>query len=147
MKKLKIIIPVLLLVGGFVGYTKFLKKPPPEPKVHGEVYVLPKDFVLNLKDGRFLKVGVGLLVEAGDPSIAAGGGGHGGGAAPPEGYGPMPQEALVRDIVVDHLTDVPADDLIDREERHEIKEAIAKDLRKRTDVKVEEVLFTDVAVQ
>jgi flagellar basal body-associated protein FliL len=144
MKKLKIIIPLLLLVGGFVGYTKFLKKPPPEPKVHGEVYVLPKDFVLNLKDGRFLKVGVGLVVQHGDPALAPAGG-HA--ATPPEGYGPMPQEALVRDIVVDHLTDVPADELIDRKHRHHIKEAIAKDLRKQTDVKVEHVLFTDVAVQ
>ena len=143
-KKLKVVIPVLLLVGGFVGYTKFLKAPPPEPKVHGEVYVLPKDFVLNLKDGRFLKVGVGLVVEHGDPALVPSGG-HA--ATPPEGYGPMPQEALVRDIVVDHLTDVPADELIDREHRHHIKEAIAKDLRKQTDVKVEHVLFTDVAVQ
>jgi flagellar basal body-associated protein FliL len=144
-KKLKLIVPLVLLVGAFFGYTKFLKAPPPKVKVHGQVYVLPKDFVLNLKDGRFVKLGVGLVVARDDPALA--GGGHGSASTPPEGYGALPQEALVRDIVTDHLTGTPADELIDREARHNLKEAIAKDLRKQTDVMVEHVLFTDVAVQ
>ena len=50
--KLKFIIPVLLLVLG--GAYKFvLAKPAPKEKakVQGEVYVLPKDFLVNLSDG------------------------------------------------------------------------------------------------
>ena len=144
MKKLKIIIPLVVLVAAGVTYKMVLAPKPPEPKVHGEVYVLPKEFVLNLKDGRFVKLGVGLVVEHGDPSIVAAGG-HA--ATPPDGYGPAAQEAIVRDIVTDHLTNAPADELIDRKGRHHIKEEIVKDLRKQTDVKVEHVLFTDVAVQ
>ncbi|HEY6780201.1 MAG TPA: flagellar basal body-associated FliL family protein [Thermoleophilaceae bacterium] len=143
MKKLKIIIPVVLLVAVGVTYKMVLAPKPPVPKVHGQVYVLPKEFVLNLKDGRFVKLGVGLVVEEGDPALLP----EGKEATPPDGYGPMPQEALVRDIVTDHLTDAPADELIDRKGRHHIKVAIVKDLRKQTDVKVEHVLFTDVAVQ
>jgi flagellar basal body-associated protein FliL len=142
-KRLKIILPLVLLGGAFAAYTLFSDKPPPDPVVHGEVYVLPKEFVLNLRDGRFLKIGVGLVVEHGDPDLAAAST-H---AAPPEGYGPMPQEALVRDVITDHLTNRPAVALIDRQERNQIKREIASDLRKKTDVNVESVLFTDVAVQ
>jgi flagellar protein FliL len=145
MKKLKIIVPIVLLAGGYVGYSQLSKERPPERKIHGQVYVLPKDFVLNLKDGRFLKIGVGLVVDAADPSL--GGAAHGSAAPVPEGYGPLAQEALVRDIVTDHLTGTPADNLINREARHDLKEAIAEALRKQTDVMVEDVLFTDVAVQ
>lgn len=141
--KLKFIVPLVLLVGAYVGYSKFIKEPPPEPKVHGQVYVLPKEFILNLKDGRFVKLGVGLVVAHDDETLAAGG--HG--ATPPEGYGAMTQEAIVRDIVTDALTDASADQLVDRAGRHDLKEQIAKSIKKTTDVKVEEVLFTDVAVQ
>jgi flagellar basal body-associated protein FliL len=142
MKRKLIIAAVVLLAGGFAAYKTVLAKPAPEPKVHGIAYVLPKEFILNLKDGRFLKLGVGLVV-AHDQELEA----HGESGAPPDGYGTMPQEALVRAVVTDRLTDASADALIDRAGRHELKEAIAKDLRKHTDVKVEEVLFTDVAVQ
>jgi flagellar basal body-associated protein FliL len=143
MKNLKIVVPVVILVLAGVGYQFFLKKPPPPPVVEGQVYVLPKDFVLNLKDGRFVKLGVGLVVKEGDPALLP----EGKEATPPEGYGAMPQEPLVRDIVTNNLTGVPAENLIDGKARHELKEKIAKDLRKHTDVQVEEVLFTDVAVQ
>jgi flagellar protein FliL len=142
--KLKFIVPLVLLVGAYVGYSKFIKEPPPEPKVHGQVYVLPKEFILNLKDGRFVKLGVGLVVAHDDQTLAAGG--HGG-ATPPEGYGAMTQEAMVRDIVTDSLTDASADQLVDRDGRHKLKDQIAKNIKKTTDVQVEEVLFTDVAVQ
>ena len=37
--------------------------------------------------------------------------------------------------------------MIDREGREQLQEKILKDLKKKTDVKVEEVLFPDVTVQ
>ena len=49
--KLKFIVPVLLLVLG--GVYKFVLAKPgapaPKPKVDGQVYVLPKEFLINLE--------------------------------------------------------------------------------------------------
>ncbi|MEA2129025.1 MAG: hypothetical protein QOJ85_1916, partial [Solirubrobacteraceae bacterium] len=57
--KMKIIIPVvLLLVLGGV-YKFVLAKPAAvaKPKIAGTVYVLPKEFLVNLASGRFAKLG------------------------------------------------------------------------------------------
>jgi flagellar basal body-associated protein FliL len=146
--KLKIVIPVvLLLVLGGV-YKFVLSKPAAvaKPKIAGTVYVLPKEFLVNLSAGRFAKLGVGIVLSHEDTGLAD--------AAkdkeapkPPEGFGPLPQEPVIRDIVTDTLTDRGSQDLIDREGRERLKTRILKAITKRTDVHVEEVLFTDVAVQ
>jgi flagellar basal body-associated protein FliL len=148
MKKKLIIGVVVALVGLGGAYKTVLAKPgkpEPEPKVHGEIYVLPKEFLVNLADGRFAKLQVALVVEP-----AKGGGGHGGGhgaPAPPEGYGSEPQEAIVRDLITDTLTDAADHELIRREGREQIKKKILVAIKKHTDVHVEEVLFPDVTVQ
>ena len=148
-KKKLIIIVVVALVGFGGAYKTVLAKPKekaPEPKVHGEVYVLPKEFLVNLADGRFAKLQVALVVEP----AAGGGGGHGGGhgaPAPPEGYGSEPQEAIVRDLITDTLTNAADHDLIQRDGRERIKKQILKAIKDHTDVHVEEVLFPDVTVQ
>jgi len=145
-KKLMILLPVLLLAfGGVYKFALAKPAPAPKPKVHGQVYVLPKEFLVNLADGRFAKVTVALVLPHSEP-IAAGGG-HGGGAKPPEGFGTLPQEAVVRDIVTDLLTDAHDADLIERHGRHELKHKLAKAIRQKSDVHVEHVLLTDVAVQ
>ena len=148
-KKLKIVIPLaLLLVGG--GY-KFVLAGEPAPakmKVHGDVYVLGKDFLVNLDDGRFAKLGVALVVEPGTAAPAPAGGGHGGAAPkPPEGYGTLPQEAIARAVVTDVLTGAEARDLKVASARARLKRRIKRVLKKTSDVHVEDVLFTDVAVQ
>jgi flagellar basal body-associated protein FliL len=148
-KKLLILIPVLLIALGGV-YKFVLAKPTVEAKPHveGTVYVLGKEFLVNLADGRFAKMTVALLLDPHDTSAApAEGGGHGGGAKPPEGFGEMPQEAIVRDIITDELTDAKDADLIRRAGREKLKKAILKKLHKSTDVHADEVLFTDVTVQ
>jgi flagellar basal body-associated protein FliL len=146
--KLKFIIPiVLLLVLG--GVYKFVIAKPavvPKAKVEGEVYVLSKDFLVNLTDGKFAKLGVGLVFDEGFLAAPAGGG-HEAAAAPPTGYGVLPQEAVVRDIVTDQLTDATDADLIRRSGREELKEAILKKIHRKTDVHADDVLFTDVTVQ
>jgi flagellar FliL protein len=144
--KLKFIIPILLLLLGGV-YKFVLAKPAAaaKPKVAGEVYVLPKDFLVNLSDGKFAKLGVGLVFDEGYTAAPAGGGEAA--AEPPEGYGALPQEAVVRDIVTDVVTDKSSDDLTSRKGRDEIKALILKRLKTQTDVKVHDVLLTDVAVQ
>ena len=142
-KMLPILVVLLVAVGG--AYKFVLAKPAkaePKPKVEGEVYVLPKEFLVNLNDGRYAKVQVALVVEP-----AAEGGGHAEGSTPPEGYGSEPQEAIVRDLITDELTDSRDEDLISKRGREELKKSLLKAIKKHTDIHVEEVLFPDVTVQ
>jgi flagellar basal body-associated protein FliL len=145
-KKIIIIAVALLVVLGGV-YKFVLAKPKAaeaKPKVEGNVYILQKEFLVNLHDSRFAKLTAALVLSEDDTSTAAAGGE---GATPPEGYGAMNQEAVVRAVITDDLTDVKASDVIDRVGREKLQEEILKDLKKKTDVKVEEVLFPDVTVQ
>jgi flagellar FliL protein len=143
-KKLMIALPVLLLALG--GAYKFaLAKPAPvHKKIDGTVYVLAKDFLINLTDGRFAKLNVALVLKDGALAPA---GAEAAGAAPPEGYGMLPQEAAVRDIVTNVVTDARSRSLISRKGRAKLKKRILKTILKQTDVEAEDVLFTDVAVQ
>ena len=145
MAKLKIIVPLLLVLA--VGYKFVLAKPAtaePKPKVEGTLYVLGKEFLVNLAGGRYAKLTVALVVKEGDKSIEAAGGE---GASPPDGYGNMAQEAIVRSDITDVLTDTKDSDLINAEGRHKVQEAILRRIKRTTDVQVEEVLFPDVTVQ
>jgi flagellar basal body-associated protein FliL len=145
MKKKLIVAVVVALVGAGGAYKTVLAKPKekaPEPKVHGQVYVMPKEFLVNLAGGRFAKLQVALVVE----HLPVAGGGHGA-PVPPEGYGAEPQEAVIRDIITDELTGVEDQELVGREGREKIKKRILASIKKHTDVHVEEVLFPDVTVQ
>ena len=147
--RLKIVIPVVLLLAVGGAYKLVIAKPEAtaKPKIAGTVYVLPKEFLVNLSEGRFAKLGVGLVLDPKDHSLAdAAEGGHGA-VKPPDGFGPLPQEAVIRDIVTDTLTDREAGSLIDRKGREKLKTKIIEAIAKRTDVHVEDVLFTDMAVQ
>jgi flagellar basal body-associated protein FliL len=141
--KLKFVIPivVLLVIGGV--YKFVLAKPASaKPKIDGAVYVLPKEFLLNLSDGHFAKLSVALVLP--ESAVAASGGE---GATPPEGYGALPQEAAVRAVVTDTVTDASARDLTARKRRAKLRDECLKAIKAHTDVKAEDVLFTDVAVQ
>ena len=144
-RKLKILIPVLLLVALGGVYKLVLAKPKAEakPKVEGHVYVLPREFLVNLADERFAKLNVALVLAGGEEIEASGEAAH----TPPEGFGSLPQEAVVRDLVTDTLTDANADQLVQRAGRQGLKRKLVREIGAHTDVEVEEVLFTDVAVQ
>jgi flagellar basal body-associated protein FliL len=145
-KKLIIVVALLMVLGGV--YKFVLAKPKDaaaKPKVEGTVYVLGKEFLVNLDSGRFAKVTVALVLAHDDVSTVPAGGHEA--ASPPEGYGPMAQEAVVRAIVTDDLTDTKAGDIIDREGREHMQEQILKDIEKKTDIKAEAVLFPDITVQ
>jgi len=142
--KLKFIIPiaVLILLGG--AYKFVLAKPPKEKhKVDGTVYVLPKEFLINLADKHYVKLSVALVL----PEEALAAGGHGEGGAAPEGYGDLPQEAAVRAVVTDTVTDAESKDLTVRKHRNKLREEILKGIEEKTDVEATDVLFTAVAVQ
>ena len=143
--KLKFIVPILLIAVGGV-YKFVLAKPAaaaPKPKVDGQVYVLPKEFLINLSGGRFAKLSVGLVLDETQPTASE----DKEAAKPPEGFGTLPQEAVIRDIVTDRLTDDNADSLVSENGREKLKSQLLRSIKKKTDVKVKEVLFTDVAVQ
>ena len=145
MKKKLIIGAVVAIVAAGGAYKTVLAKPgkpEPKPKVEGEIYVLPKEFLVNLADGRFAKLQVALVVE----HLPVAAGGHGA-PVPPEGYGSEPQEAIVRDLITDELTNASDHELIQRDGRTKIKKRILEAIKKHTDVHVEEVLFPDVTVQ
>ena len=149
----KKLIPVVIAVLALgAGYKFVLAKPSaeaeaPKPKVHGTVYMLQKEFLVNLHEGRFAKLQVGLILAHDDTSTVAAGGGHGAAPTPPEGYGAMAQEGVVRDVITDVLTDAEDKELIESEGRHHLKEKILKGIKKYTDVKVEHVIFSDITVQ
>src|SRR3954452_7948346 len=112
----KKLIPVIIALVALGGVYKFVIAKPKaaeaKPKVEGTVYVLGKEFLVNLDSGRFAKVTVALVLAHDDTSNAPAGGHEA--STPPEGYGAMSQEAVVRAIVTDDLTDAKAGDIIDR---------------------------------
>jgi flagellar basal body-associated protein FliL len=193
---LKIIIPVVLVALGGV-YKFVLAKPAeagPPPKVAGEVYVLPKEFLVNLKDGKFAKLAIALVFdhgyhsapvasvetpEEGTAMVAYAGavpsgwsdippqaasarpapgateaapstvfvGGAPPAPDPPEGYGLLKQEALIRAIITDELTQQDSRELMSAKGRKKLRKHLVERFHKETDVKVHDVLITDVAVQ
>jgi flagellar FliL protein len=148
-KKLIIIVPVLLIALGGV-YKFVLAKPSAEaakPKIEGTVYVLGKEFLVNLADGRFAKMSVALVLNPHDTSTAPVSGGHGTPPTPPEGYGAMAQEGAVRAIVTDTVTDAKDQDLIGRRGRTALQRKILEKIHKETDVHADDVLITDMTVQ
>ncbi len=145
----KKLVPVIALLAVLGGVYKFVIAKPapaaPKPHVEGTVYMLQKEFLVNLADGRFAKMQIGLVLAHDDTSTVAAGGHEA--STPPEGYGAMAQEGIVRDLITGVLTDAKDKDLIEEHGREELKKEILKVLKKKTDVKVEEVLFSDLTVQ
>jgi flagellar basal body-associated protein FliL len=146
---IKKLIPVIVALLALGGVYKFVIAKPTakaaKPKVEGTVYILGKEFLVNLADGRFAKLTVALVLDKTDTSTPAAA--VEGAAKLPDGFGTMTQEAVVRDIITDDLTDAKDTELISRDGRRSVKAQIVEDLKKNTDVKVKDVLFTDVTVQ
>ena len=145
-KKIIMAVVALVVVGG--AYKFVLAKPKAaakKPNVEGTLYVLQKEFLVNLADSRYAKVSAALVLNPKDHSAAAAGG-HGA-PSPPEGYGAMAQEAIIRAIVTDELTGKPADELEDARKRDKVREHIVERIHKETDVHADDILFPDLTVQ
>jgi|GEM_PF-500712 len=158
--KLKFIVPIIVLA--LVGLKMTVLKAAPvkvePPNVKGEVYVIPTPFLLNIEGGKFAKISVGLIFEKGHSALGEAAASVGAPAVqaasaeaapvkPPDGYGVLPQEALVRSIVTDVVTGVPASMLTSAEGRQKLGKRIVKRLHHETDTHVAEVFFIDVVVQ
>jgi flagellar basal body-associated protein FliL len=137
-KKKLILLPVVLLLVAGVGY-KMVLAPKPKPvkkHIEGTLTSLGTEFVVNLAGGHYGRVSVSLLLDEAPVKAAEGS------TAPA-----LEQNDAVRAIITDDLTGLSADDLTNRTQRHELLERLLKDLKKKTDEPVKEVLFTDLAVQ
>lgn len=138
-KKLLLAIPIVLLLVAGVGYKTVLAPKPEEPakKIEGALVSLEKEFVVNLADGHYGKVSVALQLSE----------------TPPEAHVEpgqpvhLAQEAMIRAIVTDELTGLDPAALVDRAQREHVLDDILAKLEKHTDEPVEQVLFTDIAVQ
>lgn len=141
-KKILIIAAVLVLGGGYVAKGMLMPPPKVHDKIAGAIYILPGQFLVNLTDGRYGKLTVALVLGAGQSTGAAAAG-----ATPPDGFGTLPEEPVVRDIITNILTDQSSSTLISPAGRDRLKHKILAGITSGTDVKVTDVLFTDVAVQ
>jgi flagellar basal body-associated protein FliL len=143
-KKLMIIIPVLLLGGGYVAKAKLMPPKVVKPKIAGEIYILPKQFTLNLQDGHFATLTVALELAPGqsDGATAADAG-----SSTSATVGTLPEEAVIRAIITNLITNDTSNALVTNSGRTGLESQILSDIKSETDVKVDQVFFTDVAVQ
>jgi flagellar basal body-associated protein FliL len=143
-KKLIIILVVVLAGGGYAAKTFLLPKPKvPVLKIPGEIYVLPKGFTLNLADGRYATMTIGLVLGIGqtDGATAAGA------TTSPAGIGTLPEEPAIRAIITNVITNDSSPALLTASGRKGVQAAILSAIKNTTDVKVTGVMFTDLAVQ
>ena len=144
-KKIIVALVIVLAAGGFAAKTFLLPKPAvAKQKVEGTIYVLPKGFTLNLSDGRYATMTLGLVLAPGQSDGASA---ATAGTTTPAGLGTLPEEAIVRAIVTNVVTDKTSNDLITAPGRAATERQILADIRKQTDVKVSQILLTDLAVQ
>ncbi|HEY1520585.1 MAG TPA: flagellar basal body-associated FliL family protein [Solirubrobacteraceae bacterium] len=142
-KKILIILPIVLLGGGYVAKGKLMPPKVVKPKIAGVIYILPHQFTLNLKDGRYATLTVALELAPGQSDGASAENTPAAGAT----VGTLPEEAVIRSIITNEVTNDPSTTLIDQSGRAGLEKQILADIKSETDVKVDEVFFTDVAVQ
>ncbi len=145
LKNKKIMLAAALPILLFGAYTMTKHKPVPKEKIKGTIYVMPKEFLINLRDGRYAKLAVALQLAPGQSDGAsADSGGSGNGEAP---VGTLPEEPLIREIVTNTVTNQSGEQLVSAGGRRDIRRQIAAAIRAQTDVKVESVLIPDLTVQ
>src|SRR3981081_3493965 len=142
-KKILIIALVVLLGGGYVAKGYVMPKKVVKQKISGTVYIMPKQFTLNLRDGRYTTLTVALVLAAGQSNGATADASTSSDAT----VGTLPEEAVIRSIITNTVTDQNSGTLISPAGRDALKQKILKQISNQTDVKITDVLFTDVAVQ
>lgn len=145
LKNKKLMLALALPIVLFAGYTMTKHKPVPKEKVKGTIYLMPKEFLLNLRDGRYAKVAIALDLAPGQSDGASAEGGSSGSGE--NAVGTLPEEPMVREIVSDVISGQDGATVESDSGRRSIQKEIASDIRKQTDVKVETVLIPDFTVQ
>src|SRR5579862_5754152 len=142
-KKLMLALALPILILG-VGYKMTRPKPVNKDKIKGTIYVMPAPFLLNLSDGRFAKLTVGLELAPGQSDGASA---TAAAASGENAVGTLPEEPLVREIVTNTITNQNGETLISQQGRRAIKHQIMQAIDQQTDVKVQAVLIPDLTVQ
>jgi hypothetical protein len=93
-------------------------------KVRGTVYILSDDVLVDLAGGGYATITVGLRVQSGTDTAES-------------------QTGVIRDVLTNDLTGIDRRELLERERRDLLKLKLARDIRKHTDVELDEVLLTD----
>lgn len=145
LKNKKLMLALALPIVLFAGYTMTKHKPVPKEKVKGTIYLMPKEFLLNLRDGRYAKVAIALDLAPGQSDGASADASSSGSGE--SAVGTLPEEPVVREIVTDVITGQDGSSLESDGARRAIQKEIASNIRKQTDVKVEAVLIPDLTVQ
>jgi flagellar FliL protein len=144
-KKKLVIIVVVLVLGLGAAYSMAAPKKAIKLKIPGTIYVLPQSFLLNLSEGHYAKLTIGL--ELG-PHQSSGGSTSGvSTASAGESGGTLPEEPLVREIVTNAVTGQSGSTLVSDTGRSAIKQQILLAIRHQTDLKVEAVLLPEITVQ
>jgi flagellar FliL protein len=143
-KKILIILPILLLGGGYVAKAKLMPAKVVKPKLAGEIYILPKQFMCNLQDGHYATLTVALELAPGQSDGATA---ESAGASSTSTVGTLPEEAVIRSIITNLITNQTSNALVTSDGRTNLQQQILSKIKANTDVKVDQVFFTDVAVQ
>jgi flagellar FliL protein len=138
---LAVALPILILG---VGYKMTRPKPVNKDKIKGTIYVMPAPFLLNLTDGRYARITVGLELAPGQSDGASA---TAAAASGENAVGTLPEEPLVREIVTNVVTNQNGETLVTNGGRNAVKHQILEEIDKTTDVKVQAVLFPDLTVQ
>ena len=139
-KVLALALPILL----FAGYTMTKHKPVVKQKINGTIYQMPGSFLLNLSDGRYVKLTMALQLAPGQSNGASAEASSSSGEGT---VGTLPEEAVIREIVTNTVTNMSGDALISASGRKTLKQKILLAIRAQTDIKVEAVLIPDFTVQ
>lgn len=142
-KKLMLAVALPILILG-VGYKMTRPKPVNKDKIKGTIYVMPAPFLLNLTDGRYARITVGLELAPGQSDGASA---TAAAASGENAVGTLPEEPIVREIVTNVVTNQNGETLVTNGGRNAVKHQILEDIDKQTDVKVQAVLFPDLTVQ
>ena len=142
-KKVMLAVALPILILG-IGYKMTRPAPVNKDKIKGTLYVLPAPFLLNLQQGRFAKLTVGLELAPGQSDGASATASASSGE---DAVGTLPEEPLVREIVTNAITNQNGETLVTEQGRKAIKHQILATITRETDVKVEAVLIPDLTVQ
>jgi flagellar basal body-associated protein FliL len=144
-KKLILGLLAVLVIAG-IGAKMFLlpKKAAAKTKVDGTIYVLPKGFELNLEDGKYATLTVALVLAPGQSTDATA---ATEGQTTPAGFGTLTEEPVIRAIITNDVTNDTSQTLLTAAGRAHLRAEILHGIRRQTDVKVNQIYFTDLAVQ
>lgn len=134
---------LIALIVGFEVYSNVINPPKvPKLRIPGTLYVLPSGFTLNLAGGQYATLTVALQLAPGEAV-----GVTSATNPPPTGFGTLTDEAAIRAIITNDVTDKPASALLTRSGRAALEAEILSNVNSQTDVKVATVYFSNLAVQ